>query len=94
MLVTPTFQRVLVQRLIKPTSSRGSDLCYLRNNIKTQTVGWEHEIESNFRVCSVKSLQEDSISEWGAACYFPIKHGGIMGNVNLNFWRGNDEEGL
>ena len=92
--VTTNFQRVLVQRLIKPTSSQGSDFCYLRNNMKTQTVEWEHEIESNFRVCSVKSLQVDSISEWGAACYFPIKHGGIMGNVHLNSWRGNVEEGL
>ena len=62
--------------------------------MKTQTVEWGHVIESNFRVCSVKSLQRDSISEWVAACYFPIKHGGIMGNVHLNPWRGNDWEGL
>ena len=55
---------------------------------------WEREIESNFRVCSVKSLHGDSISEWGTACYFPIKHGGIMGNVHLNSWRENDEEGF
>jgi len=61
--------------------------------MKTQSVEWEHEMESNFRVCSVKSLQGDSICEWGAARYFPIKHGGIMGNVHLNSWRGNDEEG-
>jgi len=62
--------------------------------MKTQTVEWEHGMESNFRVCSVKSLQGDSISEWGAARYFPIKNGGIMGNVHLNSWPGNDEEGL
>jgi hypothetical protein len=55
--------------------------------MKTQRLEWAHEISSSFRVCSVKSLQGDSISEWVAALYFPIKHSGIMGNVHLNYWR-------
>lgn len=38
-------------------------------------VEWAHGIESNFHVCSVKSLQGDPISDQVAACYFRIKRG-------------------
>lgn len=38
-----------------------------------------HGIESNFHVCSVKSLQGDPISDQVAACYFQIKRGRLGG---------------